>query len=225
MVKYHISESGEPNPCEAKVKCRLGGESGKENHFDTFEEAQKFSEEKLSKEFSSNLKGTKKPSSKESKEITLPSPHGLFKVKDGDLDDHKARLALVSGLCADLALAIHDKTGAEPYFLCFSYDSEEEFHEAFENDPEAVFDATHVVTLSQNKQNHFVDSYGVKSIRDLMEFWGEDITIIEGNRDMLLRYGDADSARELGKFADSAIELDKEGKSYEYEDIDEYEDF
>lgn len=225
MAKYHISENGEPNLCDAKIKCRLGGESGKENHFDTFEEAQKFSEGKLSKEFSNNLEGVKKSSNKEFEEIELPNAHGLFKVKNGDLDDPKARLALSSGLCAHLALAIHEKTGAEPYFLCFSYESEEEFHEAFANDPEAVFDATHVVTLSQNKQNHFVDSYGVKSISDLMEFWGEDITIIEGNRDMLLRYGDADYARELGKFADSAIALDKEGKSYGYEDIDEYEDF
>lgn len=39
MAKYHISGNGEPAICDAKVKCRLGGESGKENHFDTPDEA------------------------------------------------------------------------------------------------------------------------------------------------------------------------------------------
>lgn len=37
--KYHISVDGEPVVCYAKIKCRLGGESGKENHFETKEEA------------------------------------------------------------------------------------------------------------------------------------------------------------------------------------------
>lgn len=56
MSKYHISENGEPRLCEAKIKCRLGGESGKENHYDTPDEARKAYEEKnTSKNFSSKV--------------------------------------------------------------------------------------------------------------------------------------------------------------------------
>jgi len=47
MAQYHISENGEPNLCDAKIKCRLGGESGKENHFDTADEARMAYESKM----------------------------------------------------------------------------------------------------------------------------------------------------------------------------------
>lgn len=39
MAKYHISGKGEPEVCTAEIKCRLGGESGQENHYDSPEEA------------------------------------------------------------------------------------------------------------------------------------------------------------------------------------------
>lgn len=39
MSKFHISSNGEPAKCTAEIKCRLGGDSGTENHFDTPEEA------------------------------------------------------------------------------------------------------------------------------------------------------------------------------------------
>lgn len=38
MAKYHIGKNG-PGVCNAKYKCRFGGESGKENHFGTQKEA------------------------------------------------------------------------------------------------------------------------------------------------------------------------------------------
>lgn len=37
--KFHISTNGDPAPCDAKIRCRLGGESGEENHYATAEEA------------------------------------------------------------------------------------------------------------------------------------------------------------------------------------------
>lgn len=222
MKKFHVSESGEPGVCKAEIKCRFGGESGKENHFESIEEAQAFAEKRISEEFQGNLKSYTRDTPIE---IDLPNSHGLFRVKDGDLDDIKSRLALSSGLCGDLALAIHNETGADPYFLCFSYYTEEELHEAFERDPESVFDATHVVVGSLHKPLHFIDSYGQKSMNELMEFWGEDISIIEGNKEMLEAYADKDMSSKLSNFAKSAIKLDKENKSYDYEEIDEYEDF
>lgn len=50
MTKYHISENGEPAVCTAQVKCRLGGESGQENHFDTPEETRAAFEKQMLKE-------------------------------------------------------------------------------------------------------------------------------------------------------------------------------
>lgn len=50
MAKFHISSNGEPAACTAKIKCRLGGDSGKENHFDTPEEAREAYEKSQSSE-------------------------------------------------------------------------------------------------------------------------------------------------------------------------------
>lgn len=56
MAKYHISESGEPKVCTAKIKCRLGG--GNE-HFDSLEEAQNYAD-KNNKKIASFNKRTEK---------------------------------------------------------------------------------------------------------------------------------------------------------------------
>jgi hypothetical protein len=50
--RYHINSAGEAMPCTAKVRCRFGGESGVENHFDTAEAAQIEVQNRLQKEFS-----------------------------------------------------------------------------------------------------------------------------------------------------------------------------
>lgn len=45
MTKFHINKHGAPAPCKAqKGKCPLGGDSGKENHFDNKEEAQNYAD-------------------------------------------------------------------------------------------------------------------------------------------------------------------------------------
>lgn len=42
MTKFHINKHGVPAPCRAsKGKCPLGGESGSENHFDNYADAQR----------------------------------------------------------------------------------------------------------------------------------------------------------------------------------------
>lgn len=51
-TKFHVNSNGEVGPCKAKVRCRFGGESGVENHFDTAEAAQAASQKNLQEEFS-----------------------------------------------------------------------------------------------------------------------------------------------------------------------------
>lgn len=43
MSKFHIKTDGTPGPCPAKIRCRL---AGPEEHFDTLEEAQSYSDKK-----------------------------------------------------------------------------------------------------------------------------------------------------------------------------------
>lgn len=62
--KYHINSHGEPKPCNAtKRKCRFGGETGEELHFEKLRDAQKYVEDNLKKDKGSFSNTThKKPS-------------------------------------------------------------------------------------------------------------------------------------------------------------------
>lgn len=51
-TKFHVNGKGEVGPCRAKVRCRFGGESGVENHFDTAEAAAAAVQKNLQEEFS-----------------------------------------------------------------------------------------------------------------------------------------------------------------------------
>lgn len=51
-TKFHVNSKGEVGPCKAKVRCRFGGESGVENHFDTVEAAREAAQKNLQEEFS-----------------------------------------------------------------------------------------------------------------------------------------------------------------------------
>lgn len=67
-TKYHINSNGEVKPCRAtKTKCRFGGASGIESHYETREEAEKA----ISKKYSSqaNKSFTKNKVSKDAKSI------------------------------------------------------------------------------------------------------------------------------------------------------------
>lgn len=51
MAKYHINDKGEAGVCRAKTKCRFGGSSGVDNHFESREAAEKHVQEKLNKQY------------------------------------------------------------------------------------------------------------------------------------------------------------------------------
>lgn len=82
MSKYHISGNGEPAVCTAKVKCRLGGESGQENHFDTPDEAREAFEKSMSEQTLTSSKSEKTPRKRSSKtnDIVQSGPFKGFKT-------------------------------------------------------------------------------------------------------------------------------------------------
>lgn len=54
MIKYHINpDTGEFNPCDAKISCRFGENAP---HFNNPEDARKAASEQLRREFHGNLK-------------------------------------------------------------------------------------------------------------------------------------------------------------------------
>lgn len=162
--------------------------------------------------------------------IALDSNLGSFEVIDGDLSDPAARTALSTGLCGDLALAIHRKTGGAPYFLSYSFHSEEELAEAFAREPNVVFTAAHVVLESSSHPGSFLDSHGHQDLESLEEVY-EDAVPVRGTAEMLQHFANSQSADRLGAFADSALELDRLGERYDseldelsWDDDDEEED-
>lgn len=61
-MSYHINKNGKPALCRAtKRPCPYGGADGKENHFDSKEEAQRFADEQNEKEFGLIAKPQQKP--------------------------------------------------------------------------------------------------------------------------------------------------------------------
>jgi len=212
MPSYHISpKTKEPAICKATSRnCPYDGE-----HFDSEFEAWKSQEPKKLNDFSF---------------IKLSSNLGSAEVRNGDLSNPTARVLLSTGLCGDLALAIHQKTGATPYFLSFSFSDPEKLSHEFEQDPDNIFRGTsHVLVESPSKSGFCLDAHGQFSKEEIEENW-DGAFLVKGTAEMLRRYADEKSAERLGKFADAAIELDRRGESYEFEeevfsDYDEDEDW
>jgi hypothetical protein len=50
-TKFHVNDKGEVGACRAKVRCRFGGESGVENHFETADDARAAVQKNLQEEF------------------------------------------------------------------------------------------------------------------------------------------------------------------------------
>lgn len=208
MTKYHLTPEG-PKLCSAeKRECPIGGE-----HFSSLVSANSSYFESLAEQ-----NDTFPP---KRNEVDLPCAFGTMRVKDGDLSDVKSRTALISGLCGSLAVAVHDKSGGTPYFVCYMSD-DEDLEEAFAEDGEYVLldVATHAMVESTTKPGTFVDAYGQKTLADLKEFYGDDITVKKGNREMLVAYADEGVPEILSKFADAALELDAKGESYSYMNFD-----
>lgn len=215
-MKFHINTAGDALPCRATVRaCVFGGESGSENHFESAESARSFLEAKMAVDsFVSHKREDLVAST-----VTLSSNLGTFDVDNGDLSNPNARLALSSGLCGGLALAVHNASGADIYFVTHSAtETEESFQKKFEADSSSVFEAAHVVTQSLSDPDAFIDSYGHKSREEIEDFY-EGVLIIKGTREMAERFAGKDHEN-LEEFALSAIELDRKFKSYEYESFE-----
>jgi hypothetical protein len=185
------------------------------SHFDNKEAAEKFSAQQLEKEFSELPKLTRKSS-----KIDLHGALGTVTLTDGDLSSAKTRNALINGMCGDLATAVQRKTGGDPYFVCYGISSEEELKKTFEDNPNALFDvSTHVMIESPTAPGNFVDAYGQKTTSDLKEFYGDEITVIRGDLNMLSAYAEPKNIGKLDNFADSALNLDKNNECYSYMDF------
>lgn len=214
-MKFHINESGNALPCRATIRpCVFGGESGTDNHFESAESARSFLEASLASE---SIISHKKEDLVEST-VTLSSNLGTFEVDNGDLSNPDARLALSSGLCGALAFAIHNVSNADIYFVTHSaVETEESFQKKFEENPNAVFEAAHVVTASFSDPDAFVDSYGHKSREEIEDFY-EGALIVKGTREMAEQFAGTDH-KNLKEFALAAIELDRRLEGYDYEDF------
>lgn len=215
-MKFHINSAGDTLPCRATVRaCAFGGDSGSENHFESSESARSFVEAQMASEtIITYTRETFIPG-----EVTLSSNLGTFEVSNGDLTNSNARLALSSGLCGGLALAIHNVSNADIYFVTHrGTETEESFQKKFEKDSNSVFEAAHVVTQSLSDPEAFIDSYGHKSREEIEDFY-EGVLIVKGTREMAEQFAGRDHEN-LEEFARSAIELDKNFQSYDYESFE-----
>lgn len=206
-MAYHITEDG-PKRCTAKPgNCPISGEF---EHHSSKVAAESAYYESLAKDNESFPP--------KNGEIDLPCAFGNMRVKDGDLSDLKSRTALISGLCGSLALAVHDKTNGTPYFVCYGVGDDESLAELYEEGGEhALLDvATHALVESTTKPGTFIDAYGQKTLKDLKEFYGDDITLEVGSRAMLVNYADDGVPEILTNFADEAIAMDAREQSYSY---------
>lgn len=204
----HLTPEG-PALCSATVRsCKYGA------HFKNVHEAEQAFAEKM---------GGAVPAAARAS-IELSSNIGAATVINGDLSDPTARALLATGKCGDLALAIHRKTGATPYFVHYDHITENTVAEMFQKDPDSVFRiAQHVVVESPTTPGMFLDSYGQHDLDSILESW-EAGSVVRASTEMLERFADETESERLSKFADAAIELDKHGISYDYAELDEYSD-
>lgn len=60
MAKYHINHKGEVKLCRAQIKCRFGGASGSENHFEDRSKAEQKAQKDLSQKYGQLNSGVQK---------------------------------------------------------------------------------------------------------------------------------------------------------------------
>lgn len=210
MTKFHITDSG-PKVCTAEIQCPLGKDSNDNIHYSSKKEAFKAYEEKMSSKLFS-----KKP---EDNFIKLESNMGSAKVLNGDLNDVNARILLASGLCGDLALNIHEKTGAQIFFVSYMDISEEQIVKDFERESNTVFRYPHVLVGSIQDKDGYIDSYGYRTLEDIEDFY-ETSYLIPVPKELCEHFAGKDY-KKLEKFAETALEFDKKQISFPYEDIED----
>lgn len=204
--KFHLSDDGTARKCVAtKVLCKM-------THFENKEAAEQYSLKKLAEEFDSTSALSRKRAT-----VELQGAFGSIQLDDGDLSNVEARSALINGMCGDLASAIQRKTGGAPYFVCYEIDSPEDLRKTFDRGLEQLLNySTHVMIESPTQPGKFVDAYGQKTVDDLKGFYGEDITVVRGDLDMLNAYSNPKNVEKLDNFADAVLTLDDKNESYSY---------
>lgn len=213
--KYHLTKNG-PSICTASIRdCPIGGE-----HYTDIKEAER--------EYSKDKDILPKVMSKKQNDtIHLSSNFIDAEVKNGDLSDPNARMALISGYCGDLAKEIIKINGGKPVFLSYNpLMTSEKLEEDFKVDPRTVFNTPHVL-VTTDKPDVYLDAYGAKTLEEIEEHFEGAVPVI-GTEEMLDKWMDkwtsTNTAPDLSEFAISAIKLYNNDESYEYDDeLDEYE--
>jgi hypothetical protein len=143
--------------------------------------------------------------------IDLHSAFGTYTVLNGDLTDEKARRALTSGLCADLAATIHELNGNQIVFVGNVSTTEAELAADFAEDPEYVMDFDHVAVLSCDGVG-YMDGNGYVTTKAYRRFYGEDVHIVRGTRAMAEYY--RNNSADLTAFALAVIEHGEDKRGY-----------
>lgn len=209
-MSYHINSRGEVAPCRAtKRTCRYGAEE----HFPTGAQAEQ----------GLTARHGALPTHKST--ISLPSNVGTYTGRNGDLSQEGARVALATGLCGALALALHRRDGRPLYFLTYNaLETPESFQQAFKQDPAYVLQSTHVMAGSTTAEDAYCDAYGHRTEEDFEEYYGE-ITIVEASPAMVEAFaGFGEAAPDLSAFAQSAAALDAAQEGYSYAELEAYSD-
>ena len=219
MARYHINDNGDVNPCSAKFKCDF--DLTAEEHYHNKASATKAAELQTKAKYATIPAPQSSSSSSNvansNNVMELSHPLGSVSVTNGDLSSREAREAFTTGLCGDLALAIHDIIGSPLYFICDSSVSQEELNSSFADDPHCMTEiAMHVVTGSR-KKGHFLDAHGQTSKESIIQFYseiGEQVHILKGTREQAIEFSIEKDASKYSQFALTAINMDQSDFSH-----------
>jgi len=221
--KFHVGPNG-PGICrtdpskEGSRGCPFDPDSTGENHFDTAKEA-----DSAFAELMGGAVGEPARSKKPIRKKKLTYDLGEIEVLDGDLDDPMARFAFSNGLCGDLANAIHKLDPERKVYFAFEsrpgqYHDLSLYSELARTDPSGLADmACHVLVESKSSPGEYLDSYGVQSAQAVKEFWG---VVLEVPKRSFSRFR-SESRQDFSKFAQSAIQMDNDSVSYNYDEIND----
>jgi hypothetical protein len=158
--------------------------------------------------------------------VMLSSNLGEYTGPNGDLTHEGARASLASGLCGNLALALHRLDGRPCFFVTYHMDATpESLSAAFAQDPDSVFRTAHVVAASTSEPGNYCDSYGHRTPEDIEDYYGSCV-IVPATPAMVEYFATRGrtTSVDLRLFAESAAELDRLQEGYSYSELDEYSD-
>lgn len=153
-------------------------------------------------------------------QVTLSSSFGDVTVTDGDLSTVDARLAFSTGLCGDLAIAVHAINNAPIFFICDSDVTQEEFNAECGESMEYLFDYVMHVVNGSHRADHYVDAFGQASTEQVIRFYaqiGADVHILEGTPEQALYYSAHRDVNLYRNFAAAAIRMDEQNELYAQE--------